>query len=96
MKADRQLAAKQTSQLGGATHVIEMTVGVENHRRAETGGAHTVDDLLRLLTGIDDHELARFGISKQYTIRLNRTDRKNVEEQSCRHDYLSSFANSEF
>ena len=72
-------------QLGGATHVVEMAVGVENHRRTETGGAHTVDDFLRFLTGIDDYHFSGVGVSKQYAIRLYRTDCKNVQKKRCRH-----------
>ncbi len=80
VEADRQLASEQTRQVGGATDMVEVTVGVEDHRRAETGGAHTVGDLLRLLAGIDDHQLSGIGVSQQDTVRLDWTDWEHFKE----------------
>ena len=85
IEPNRQLSSEQTEDFCCATHVVEMTVGMENHRWAETGGAHAVSNLLRFFPGINNHELARFGITQQYTVRLDRTHRKNVQEERGRH-----------
>jgi hypothetical protein len=100
MEADRQLASEQTEELGGAADVIEVTVGVEDHRRAETGGMHTVDDFLRFLAGIDDHHLSGIGVTEQNAVCLYGTNRKNVEEErGCHRTHRMTFLrirNSEF
>ena len=57
MQANWKLASKQLRQLEGAAYMIEVTVGVENHRRAEARLAHPVGDLFGLFTWIDDYQL---------------------------------------
>jgi hypothetical protein len=80
VKSDRDFSAKQTRQLGGTTDVIEVSVGVEDHRRPKPRGPHAVVDLLRLLTGVDHDELTGIGITEKHAVCLDLTYRKNFKK----------------
>ena len=90
VETDRDPGWESPNQISGAAGVIEVTVGVEHHRRLQSTGFHPLHDPSGFLAGIDDRQHTRIAITEQNAIGLDRTDRKNVEKQINHHKILNS------
>ncbi len=81
VETHRNPGIQSADQIGGAAGVVDMAVGVEDHCRLETTGLNPLDNPRPFFTGIDDGQYSSVTITKQYAVRLDRTDREHVEEQ---------------